>query len=63
LTGFALLYGRFAISPGTDQEWVGYLFDTSMASVEETSLAVYRRERVTRGLDRISYGDGRLQLT
>jgi hypothetical protein len=62
-TGFASLYGRFRITPGADTEWFGYLFDTSVAGVEETTLAVDRRERVAGGLDRVSYYDGRLQLT
>jgi hypothetical protein len=58
-----VLYGRFRITQESDPEWLGYLFDTSVASVEETTLAIDRGERVAGGLGRVSYYDGRLQLT
>ena len=61
--GFFLLYGRFRITPATDAGRAGYFFDTSVASVEETTLAIDRRELAACDLGRVSCDDGRLQLT
>jgi hypothetical protein len=61
--GFVLLYGRFRTTPATDPEWAGHFYDTSVASVEEATLAINRRECAAGKLGRVSCGDGRLQLT
>jgi hypothetical protein len=57
-----LLYGRFRITPAPNPEWVGYFFDTPVASVRKTTLAIDRRFCVTGDVGRISGDNGPLQL-